>query len=497
VLHEETGASHLKRDRPLPIYAKETALKLTEISKYEAQPGQLVEWTLHPKTVAAAAQTAPDSRPPSFTQDAHVKTTAFLRGIGLEAPTWLATAFDIPGTLDSEAMEATFLGWITRHETLRSELRLTGDQLERFTISADDVSLDRTVVGDFTDSADLVRYLEDRFDQAANPLTWPAYIFVTVAREHGFTVYLAFDHTNVDGYSIAQIAHEIHELYAAALAGRSAQLVATGSYVDFSQIERDAADDVDESHEAVVRWREFVETCGGELPRFPLDLGVAPGEYPRQTGGCEWLMAPADADAFDATCKAMGGNFAAGVMAAASAAAYELGDEPVYRTVLPFHTRSDLQWLTSLGWYIGLAPFEIATAQAGDFHELVRMARHAARAAKPVAQAPFAKAFSLLEGTVRPLSVMSYIDARNVPGAPQWTEWNVHAFGKVSYGDEVYLWLNRTLEGLYVTYRYPSTELGHQNVNDFIDRVRQVMTSVARTGTYAFGGDLGLDSLAA
>jgi hypothetical protein len=472
-------------------------LKLTEISKYEAQPGQLVEWTLHPTTVAAAAEAAPDARQPSFTQDAHVKTTAFLRGIGLEAPTWLATAFDIPGALDFEAMEATFRGWIMRHETLRSELRLTGDQLERFTLSADDVSLERTIVDDFTDSAELVGYLEERFDQAADPLQWPAYLFVTVAREGAFTVYLAFDHTNVDGYSIAQIAHEIHELYAAAVDGRPAQLVAAGSYVDFSQIERDAADEVDESHAAVVRWREFVESCGGELPRFPLDLGVAPGEYPLQTGGCEWLMSPADADAFDAACKAMGGNFAAGVMAAASAAAYELGDEPVYRTVLPFHTRSDLQWLTSLGWYIGLGPFEIATAQAGDFHELVRMARHAARAAKPVAQAPFPKAFSLLEGTVRPLSVMSYIDARTVAGASQWTEWNAHAFGKVSYGDEVYMWLNRTLEGLHLTYRCPSTEVGHRNVSAYIERVRDVMTSVAQTGTYAFAGDYGLQRLAA
>src|SRR5919112_1486432 len=105
------------------MYRKESALKLTEISKYEAQPGQLIEWRLHPKTVAAAARTARDARPPSFTQDAHVKTTAFMREVGLEAPTWLATAFDVPGALNSDAVEATFLQWIARHETLRSELR--------------------------------------------------------------------------------------------------------------------------------------------------------------------------------------------------------------------------------------------------------------------------------------------------------------------------------------------------------------------------------------
>jgi hypothetical protein len=472
-------------------------VKLTEISQYEAQPGQMVEWRLHPTTVAAASQAAPDSRPPSFTQDAHVKTTAFMREVGLEAPTWLATAFDIPGALNSDALEATFLQWIARHETLRSELRLSGEQLERFTLSVDDIAIDRTVVDDFTDGADVVRYLENRFDETANPLTWPAYIFVTVARENGFTVYLAFDHSNVDGYSIAQIAHEIHELYAAAVAGRPAELVAAGSYVDFSKIERDSADELDAGHASVARWREFIEDCGGELPRFPLDVGVAPGEYPRQTGGCEWLMDLADAEAFEIACAANGGNFAAGVTAAVSAAAYELGDEPVYRSVVPFHTRSESQWLSSLGWYIGLAPLEIATAEAADFHELMRMARRAARVAKPVAQFPFAKAFSLLEGPVRPLSVMSYIDARVVPGAPRWTEWNAHAFGKVSYGDEVYLWINRTPEGVYVTSRYPSTELGHRNVNDFIDYTREALTSVARTGSCAFSGQAGRERIAA
>jgi hypothetical protein len=88
---------------------------------------------------------------------------------------------------------------------------------------------------------------------------------------------------------------------------------------------------------------------------------------------------------------------------------------------------------------------------------------------------------------------MSYIDGRIVPGAQHWSEWNVHAFGKVSYGDEVYLWINRTLDGLYVTSRYPDTELGRQNVNDYIDRTREIMTSVARNGTYAFAGHLAVE----
>ncbi|MGH2942836.1 MAG: condensation domain-containing protein [Solirubrobacteraceae bacterium] len=472
-------------------------MKLTEISKYDAQPGQLIEWNLDRATIAAAAQSGLDPRPPSYTQDAHVKTAAFMQEIGVQAPTWLATAFDIPRQLDLAAMEATFLQWITRHETLRSGLRLSGEELERFTLSADAMALERTVVDRFTRGEDVVTYLEDRFDEAANPLTWPNYLFVTVSHDAGFTVYLAFDHSNVDGYSIAQIAHEIHELYEATVTGRPAELAEVGSYVDFSKIERDSTEEVDADHYSVARWREFLDTCGGELPRFPLDLGLAPGELPRQTGGCEWLLDPDGAEAFDIACKAAGGNFNAGVMAAACIASYELGGDPVYRSVVPFHTRSEEQWATSLGWYIGLAPLEIDTAQARDFPELLQMARRANRLIKPIAQVPFAKICSLLDAAVRPVSVISYIDARVVPGSARWTEWNAHAFGKVSYGDEVYMWVNRTQEGVYVTCRYPHTDVAHRNVNAFIDRVREIMSSVARTGTYPFAGDFSLESAAA
>jgi hypothetical protein len=463
-------------------------MKLTWISEYPARPGQLIEWRLHPETIAVAAQSERDPRPPSYMQEAHVRTAALLRDVGIEAPTWLGTAFDVRGPLQVEALEIALSQWMSRHETLRSGLRLVGSELQRFTLSANAVVFDPVVVDHFYEGRDVVRYLENRFDEATDPLTWPPYLFVTVARQDGFTVYLAFDHSNVDGYSIIRIPQEIHELYGAALDRRPAVVEDVGSYVDFSKIERDTAESVDADHPAVLRWRDFVETCGGGLPAFPLDLGVAPGELPMQTGVCESLLDPAEADAFDAACAAAGGNFLAGVLAAASIVAFERGDQPVYRTILPFHTRTQSRWSTSLGWYVGLAPIEIATTRARDFDELVGLAREAARVARPVARVPFAKVCTLLDAVVRPVSVISYMDGRAVPGADRWGEWRAHAFGKVSYGDEAYLWVNRAISGLYVTCRYPSTDLAHKNIAAFIEHLRDVLMAVARTGTCSFAG---------
>ena len=463
-------------------------MKLTQLSQYHTQPGLITEWTMHPKTMTAAAEAAEDHRPPSYLQEAHVRTAALQHNAGISAPTWLATAFDIANPLDLDTFESTCLDWIGRHETLRSGFRQQGDQLRRFTLAPEAILLERTVIGDFSDADELQRYLEDRFDAATNPLTWPPYLFLTVTRERSATVYLAFDHSNVDGYSIALMAHEIQELYAAAIAGREARLVQVGSYLDFSAIERDSALRVDGDHEAVRRWRDFVAASGGVLPPFPLDLGLVPGELPKQTGVCEWLLDSTAAEAFAAACKSGDGSFFAGVLAAAGLAAYELGDSSVYRSVLPLHTRTEVQWQASLGWYIGLAPIEVPMPTMGDFRDVMRLTRRAVRVARPVAEVPFARVCEVLGAILLPRFVISYIDGRFVPGADCWRQWNAHAFGKVSYGDEVYMWINRALDEVYVTIRYPSTNLAHQNMSRYIDRIRGILNTVARTGNYSMPG---------
>jgi hypothetical protein len=125
------------------------------------------------------------------------------------------------------------------------------------------------------------------------------------------------------------------------------------------------------------------------------------------------------------------------------------------------------------------------------------MARRASKGAKPIAQVPFAKVCSLLDTVLRPTSVISFIDARRVPGAANWAAWNAHAFGKVAYGDEVYLWINRTNEGVYLTCRYPDTDVARGNMPGFIENLRNVLVAVARGGCYSIAGHLSKERVAA
>ncbi|MFG2947823.1 condensation domain-containing protein [Streptomyces adustus] len=460
-------------------------MRMTDIQRCDIRPGRLVEWTLSPATVEAAADLPDDTRPPAYIQESHIRTARTVREDGLFVPTWLGTVFDIPGQVDLDALQEALRTWTVRHETLRSGFRWDGDEMRRFTLEAGAVSLRRAVIGDFPDAAELVQHLQDRFDVAADALGWPNFLYTAIVRDDGATVHMVFDHSNVDGYSLQRIPAEIHELYAAGAQGRAVEETPVSSYVDFCEIERADADRVDDTHAIVVRWREFIERCDGKLPHFPVDLGLEPGgALPTQKLMREKLVDADAAAAFEAYCRPYGGSLV-GVLAATSLLVHEIGGQAVYRTVVPFHTRVKSQWSDSVGWYVGGAPIEVSLAQAPDFPGALRTVRAELQANRSLARIPLARVLRLLGADFRPTSpdlysIVSYLDARGIPGAARWAELNAYALLRVSYGDQVCVWVNRLHEGLWLASRYPDTDIASKNMRLYVERLRDVILSVAR-----------------
>ncbi|MEV6958955.1 condensation domain-containing protein [Streptomyces sp. NPDC051207] len=463
-------------------------MRTTDIQRCEVRPGRLVEWTLSAATVETAAGLPEDSRPPAYIQESHIRTARSVREDGLFVPTWLGAAFDIPGRVDLDALQEALRGWTLRHETLRSGFRWageSGDEMRRFTLDADAVSLQREDVGEFTDAAALVRHLQQRFDETADALRWPNLIYTAVVRDDGTSVYMAFDHSNVDAYSVHRIPAEIHELYAAQVEGRPVDRRPAGSYVDFCEAERADADRIDETHEVVARWREFIHRCDGRLPGFPVDLGLRPGDpLPRQKMLSEPLVDAADAAAFEAHCRPFGGSLV-GVLAATALIVHEIGGPPVYRTVVPFHTRARSQWADSVGWYVGGAPLEIPVAELPDFTAALRAVRAGLQANRRLARMPLARVLRLLGSDFRPTSpdlysIVSFVDSRAMPGAERWPELKAYGLIRVSYGDQVCAWVSRLHEGLWFAGRYPDTDVAHKNLRLYTERLRDIITSVAR-----------------
>ncbi|MFI5976791.1 condensation domain-containing protein [Streptomyces sp. NPDC051452] len=460
-------------------------MRITDIQRCEVRPGRLVEWTLSPATVAVATGLPEDSRPPAYIQESHIRTAKCVREDGLFVPTWLGAAFDLPGPVDLDALGEALRAWTVRHETLRSGFRWVGEELRRFTLDAADVSLCREEAGDFPDADGLVRHLQDRFDTAADALRWPNLIYTAVVRDDGASVYMAFDHSNVDAYSLNRVPAEIHELYAAHLAGTEPDSRApSASYIDFCEIERADADGLDGRHAIVERWREFIHRCDGTLPGFPVDLGLRPGgPLPRQQMLCEPLADADEAAAFEAYCRPYGGSLV-GLLAATALIVHELGGQSVYRTVVPFHTRVKTRWSDSVGWYVGGAPIEVPVGRAPGFPDALRAVRAELQANRPLARMPLARVLSLLGADFRPTSpdlysIVSYIDARAIPGAERWAELNAHGLLRVSYGDQVCVWVNRLPEGLWLASRYPDTDVAAKNLRLYVERLRDHIASVA------------------
>ncbi|MFP3987195.1 condensation domain-containing protein [Streptomyces sp. E11-3] len=458
---------------------------MTDIHRCDVRPGRLVEWTLHPSTVEAAAGSPEVSRPPAYVQESHIRTSRSVREDGLFVPTWSGAAFDIRGPVDTEALQEALRAWTLRHETLRSGFRWVGDEMRRFTLDADAVALHREDVGDFGDATTLIRYLEDRFDVAADALSWPNFIYAAVLREDGASIYLAFDHSNVDAYSIYRIPAEIHELYEAALQGRTVVTPPVASYVDFCAIERTNADQIDDTHTIVARWREFVAACDGTLPPFPVDLGLDPeGPLPTQKMMHEMLVDDTAAAAFEAYCRPYGGSLV-GILAATALFVHEVGGQQVYRTVVPFHTRVKSQWLDSVGWYVGGAPIEVPVAQAPDFDSALKMVRDELRKNRLLSRIPVARVLRLLGHDFRPTSpdlysIVSFVDTRGMPGSDRWPDMNAHGLLRVSYGDQVCAWVTRFHDGLQLACRYPDTAIAHKNMRRYVEELRGVIVSVAR-----------------
>ncbi|MFD9629622.1 condensation domain-containing protein [Streptomyces violascens] len=460
-------------------------MRITDIQRCEVRPGRLVEWALSPATVAAAADLPEDPRPPAYLQESHIRTAQSVHEDGLFVPTWIGTAFDIPGTVDLDALQDALRGWTLRHETLRSGFRWDGDEMRRFTLDTEAVSLQREDIGDFPDAEQLVEHLQNRFDTVANALRWPNFLYAAVIRDDCTSVYIAFDHSNVDSYSIQRIPAEMSELYAAAVEGRPAEQSPVSSYVDFCEIERADADRIDGNHAIVGRWREFIKRCNGKLPNFPVPLGLEPGgPLPTQKLMSEMLVDADSVAAFEAYCRPFGGSLV-GMLAATSLIVNEIGGQPVYRAVVPFHTRVKSKWSDSVGWYVGGAPIEVPIDEAPDFLGALKVVRAELQANRSLARMPLARVLRLLGSDFRPTSpdlysIVSFVDARGISGAERWDELAAYGLVRVSYGDQVCIWLNRLHEGLWFTCRYPDTDIAYKNMRLYTERLGDVILEVAR-----------------
>ncbi len=450
-----------------------------------------------------------DPRGPSHNQHGHISHALTRRvdpdlfdlleeptgGSGKAAPTgWLGVSFEVP-SVGSECLRRVFEAWIGRHETLRSGFRPTSVgvidvDFERFTVEPDEVHLDETDLGLFIDNVALADTLEDLFNRSTDAISWPAYAFAAIRSVTTTTVIMAFDHVNVDGYSILLAVGEIRELVDAVREGRPSDLAPVPSYLDFVQDELALASAASASHEAVETWRAFLGDRG-TLPKFPLPDGLAPGSQVPQEARCIPILTDEEGKAFAAWCRANGASSATGFLAAMSLAFTRLGgqsgSEPGladqsgsgavgFRSLVSTHTRHEAHWAEALGWFTAIAPFEVEFGAEQDLIDILPQAGEAWTAAKRGAGLPMSCIGDLLDASLQPRFVVSYLDARHTRSASDWQAWNAHAcLGDVGPTDEVYVWINRMPTETYLTWRFPGNDVCRAEIEAVTESMRQII----------------------
>ncbi|MHC2440145.1 condensation domain-containing protein [Bradyrhizobium sp. USDA 4451] len=365
-------------------------MDIKEFCDTDRQPGRLMVWRI---SVPDPVSWRPDPRRPSHVQEDHLRFAHDGR------PGWLGTAFDLPGEFNGAALTKSILGWVDRHEALRSRLVKDGSAIRRATIDPGAAALEKTVVGDCADPDEIAQLLEELFDAETKPMSWPAYVFVTITRPTSTSLLLACDHSVSDAYSIASVPYEIRELYTAAILGVAAGLAPVSSYLDHAESERERLDDLTDDHPAIAHWRELIAANGGQLPDFPLPLGAPEGTLQRT--GRMWLLDAAQASEFDRGCRVPGRKRDDGIIRLSGARRKDTGRPTRIprRCPLSHAVRSALDALGRMvcrdgpgafppGWHVAGAPARrAARAQAsqenrsGAISKSDGAARH--RAARP------------------------------------------------------------------------------------------------------------------
>lgn len=477
-------------------------MEYTELSDYPLPSGRLTEWTL----TAPEPSWRPDSRRPSFTHLEHARR-AVAAGDSWYSE-WIGTAFHIEKPFDADVLARTMQRWYARHEVFRSTLRSGDDgDLRRFTVDADAVRARGRVVGEQLSSTAVFEHIDEHFNTVVSPLRWPHCIAVTVEPQKNtdsFLFVFAADHTVMDAYTQVFAIDEVIAIYDAEYTGTGLTLPEFGSYVDFSEAERARTENAGVDDDAVRGWSAFfdahTETAATQPDRMPgcprpavgggaTDTATASGN---QASLSSWILDADQTERFHRTCKAAGANMQAGIYTALTIAAQRHAGDPQLRLINPIHTRSDVGWSGSAGWFVDIVPVHLTTGGADTFRAALGAVAASALTYQSVSATPYSVVTRLLDDPATrqaPQFVVSYIDLRGAQGAAQWARRNARVLRSATgQAPEVYLWINRVPTGTNISARFPSGAAGSA-ISDFISVFTGVVREIADAGDVRYAAE--------
>ncbi len=466
---------------------------MARLSDHPTQGGRVVDWTPSRATLDAMATAPPTGVAPSLMQAAHLELAKAKNREGYTDSSWLCVAFEVPNPFDVDAWTRTINRFLRRHGGMRNWFTADGNDvdspLERHELAPDDIVFEPTFLPEEVTAAGMLDHVRELMDVWAVPLGRLGYTFTAVIGDAKTVVYFGSDHSYTDGVSCLLSVWELSTMYDCELAGTEPDLPEVGSYPDYCVEERERAAGFDIESKGVQDWLYFLLRGGGELPRFPLDLGMTPGVKVPLVPVYQELLGEDLLHPYEAAVKDLGGNFAGGLYAACAMAAHEMAAAESYRCLNPVHSRWSPEWMLAMGWFINLVPLHVDIEPDDTFGSLVRRVRQEFRDVRDAGDVPTLRVAEILaehldfdaESSDRP-PIMSYLDGSIIPGHERWLEQNFWGLTGAGDDDDVYVWLMRMPTRTYVTCSCPDTPKAVHAVTSYFARVAEIVQEVARTG---------------
>ncbi|MFD4430913.1 condensation domain-containing protein, partial [Nocardia sp. NPDC058497] len=314
-------------------------------------------------------------------------------------------------------------------------------------------------VADLTDGEQINDFLCGTLELRLSPLVWPHLLVATVAHDtDDFTVLVAADHSVLDAYSQAVLILELRTLYTAVSTGGEIRDSATfGSAADYAAVERAAAEELTPDSPAVVVWRDFVGEPGSPMPRFAEGMVAALDGEHAQPSVSRTLLTLEQLEEVEASLGRIKHRLSVTVFAALAAASREVFGDDRFRTIMPIATRPDLSWLESMGWFVNVVPVDITLPAGADMSVTLDVTRAALKRAHVCNNASWGRSLAMAGALEGPTFGASFLDIRMLPDYELVADLRGRTLRAVSYStDEVYFWVVRGPEGLYVSTRYPA-----------------------------------------
>ncbi len=473
-------------------------MQMIPIDALRPEAGTALRWHPTAQSAAAAASSAAHDGPTTFLTENHVRASLSAAAAGRPHRAFIGTATDVDGDLDTDAMTKALTSFVQRHRALRLWF---DDDAATHVVDCAAIEFEIHDDGPLTTRTQTATYLHHCFEQETPSTSFPGFAFGAIARTGSFSVFFACDHGLTDGVSQALALGEILGIYEECRTDTQPdddEYSTGGDYLDYAALESTATTMHAAGSPQTEAWVDIFARHAFRMPRFPLDLGMAPDETAPVAPVRAHVLDGDGVEAFTRMCREAGGKLIDGIYAAIATTDRELAGVERYFGMTVLNTRAvSPEFATAQGWFCAFAPVEFGVADATSVRELIGTARSARTRARELGSVPPAAALGALAAEGLPLdevmsapNLLSYIDFRWFPGNGSPAYDRAVMFTGEGRTRNASMWVNCDDDELYIGSQAPDTPFAREQVVRYLDHLSEVIRSVTRDGDRGIGGQV-------